>query len=132
MKQTGAFTLAIFVVAQGEWQIKQQWRNKLSRNKQVKHNKFQEPFFDDIWSDTNGKNNYVTKFGYEWMASWQEYRFVIEGRDNVILCSDIRWSNLLCQYFSFGDIEGSKEYTLLDIWREIKGKNIDITKFGYE
>ena len=64
------------------------------------------------------------------MASWQEYRFVIEDQD--ILCSDIKWSNLLWQYFSFGDIDGSKEYTLLDIWCEIKCKNIDVTEVGYE
>ena len=64
----------------------------------------------DIWSEINGKNSDVTKFGYEWMASLQEYPFVIEGCD--ILCSDIRWSNLLLQYSSYGDIEGSKEYTL--------------------
>ena len=43
----------------------------------------------------NGKIIDVIKFGYEWIASWQEYRFVIEGRD--IICSDIRWSFLLWQ-----------------------------------
>ena len=38
----------------------------------------------------------------------------------------------ISQYFSFGDIDGSKEYILLDIRCEINGKNIDVTKFGYE
>ena len=38
----------------------------------------------------------------------------------------------ISQYCSFGDIEDSKEYILFDIWCEIKGKNIDVTKFGYE